>query len=285
MPSVSLVVIVHKQRDLLTRLLASVEGCCDDLLVVHDGSDEEGLRSLVEGAGGRFFERPRAFGQEAHRSFAWSEARFDWILRMDADEFPSEELKQWLRGFCVAADPGAGVSGYTCIMPLWNGHRIVTKNWYSGQLFLYHRQRIKNFGMPEQSPMSDGGIFEPLPLRLYHQPKRATYGFSNFLFRPQAWTWRRTIAHALLGKPTDLPCWRWTSEQWPLGWEQFRQRPLWTGFKRLIKFPVMQAVGMIRVGEFPILGECLQPAIHHFLIGVEVWRVQRKSKRPVSVSR
>lgn len=41
MPKVSLVVCLYKERDLLARLLHHAEGCYDDLVVVHDGSESE----------------------------------------------------------------------------------------------------------------------------------------------------------------------------------------------------------------------------------------------------
>ena len=56
-PQLSLVVCLYRERDMLARLLEQAAGCFDDLVVVHDGPDEEDVRSLVEAHGGRFFER------------------------------------------------------------------------------------------------------------------------------------------------------------------------------------------------------------------------------------
>ncbi len=149
----------------------------------------------------------------------WGQAKHDWILRLDADEFPGAEMKQWLHTFRHAPEPPPEISGYTCIWPLWNGSREVTKKWPPGRIFLFHRQRVRFFGMVEQMPVPDG-IYQPLDFILRHQPERKSYGLHNILVREQAYLWRERIANSLLGKPTDLPCWRWESEEWPLGWEQ-----------------------------------------------------------------
>src|SRR5258706_16364249 len=113
MPAVSLVVCLHQQRDLLERLLQKSAGCCDDLMVVHDGPDETDVRSLVEAAGGRFFERQCENQQEPHCPFAWGQAKQDGILKLDAEEFPAHELKLWVQAFRPPPEPGPATAGYT----------------------------------------------------------------------------------------------------------------------------------------------------------------------------
>jgi hypothetical protein len=181
---------------------------------------------------GVFFERPPAT-QEPHWPFAWGQAKHDWILRFDTDEFPGEEMKVWLKEFRGASEPPEEISGYTCIWPLWNGQRAVPKKWPAGRNSLFLKQRVRFFGMNEQTPIPDGR-YEPLDFVLHHQPKRKSYGMRNILFREQAKRGMKFIAHCPLGKPTDLNCWRRDSETWPEHWEQIRQRPLYTGCKRLL---------------------------------------------------
>lgn len=235
MPAVTLVVCVHLQRDFLERLIHESAGCYDELVVLHDIPDAQDVRSITEAAGGRFFERPPSFLQEPHWPFAWGQAQHDWILRFDADEFPSEEMKVWMREFRRAPEPSSDISGFTCIWPLWDGQRTVSKKWPSGRLFLFQKQRVRYFGMCEQSPIPDGRC-EPLDLILHHQPSgRKAYGLGNILLRKQSRRGAHFIAQCLLGKPSDLACWRWDKETWPLEWEQIRQRPMWTAVKRMVK--------------------------------------------------
>lgn len=278
MPAISLVVCLHQQRDLLARLLQRAAGCHDDLVVVHDGPDNTGARAVVEAAGGRFFERPRAFQQEPHWPFAWEQAAHDWILRLDADEFPGAELAAWLKAFRVAPEPPENISGYTCIWPLWDGQRTVSKKWPDGRLFLFRKRGVRFFGMCEQSPIPDGRC-EPLELILHHQPGRKSHGLINILFRDQSRRVVAIIANSLLGKPTDLICWRWESDAWPVGWEQIRQRPLPTAFRRLTVETLRGLRDQWRREKkvFPLVA--LGSPVQHALMGVAFWKLRRRRRK------
>lgn len=228
--------------------------------------------------GGRYFEGPRCDQQEPHWPFAWWQARHDWILRLDADEFPSEELKDWLRQFRNGPEPAPDISGYTCIWPLWNGRKTVTTRWPDGRIFLIHKQRVRFFGMVEQVPIPDT-YYQPLEFVLHHQPKRRSYGVHNILFRSQAYNWRRVIAQSLMGKPTDLACWRWTSDEWPSPWNWIRRHPLRYSIRSLIWFPFCQLKDMLTANELPNASACLNPGLHHFMLGLRVFLEKRRYRK------
>ena len=278
MPALSLVVCVYREGELLTRLLRATIGCYDDLVVVHDGPDTTGVRAVAESAGGRFFERPRAHQQEPHWPFAWQQARRDWILRLDADELPSAELKTWLQGFCRGPEPGEGISGFTCIWPLWNGRRAVSQRWPAGRNFLLHRQRVRFFGMVEHTPVPDGR-FEPLEMVLCHQPVRRSYGLANLLLRKQAYRWRARIARSLLDMPEKLECWRWENRSWPPLWEQIRERPLRTAAWRLIHGTLAGLRDQWRAEHRCWPFAAVSGPVHHALIALEYWRLRQLQAR------
>jgi hypothetical protein len=276
MPAISLVVCLYQQRDLLARLIRESAGCYDDLVVVHDGPDTTDVRSVVETAGGRFFERTHEFQQEPHWPFAWGQARHDWILRLDADEFPSTEMKAWLLEFRRAPEPPAAISGYVCIWPMWNGKRAISKKWPAGRNFLFNKHCVRFFGMVEQVPVPDAK-YKPLNLILRHEiAGRAINSLQNILLRKQAALWRECIARSLLGKPTDLACWRWENAAWPREWEQIRQRPLWTAGKRLVKGTLLTLRDQWTMERrlFPIVA--LEISLHHALICIKFWCLRRR---------
>ena len=314
MPAVSLVVCVYRERALLERLLREAAGLWDDLVVVHDGPEEGSaapaqppaldyasepmerfsstypepsgpattgsIHALVRSHGGRFFEGGRCRQQEPHWPFAWRQARHDWILRLDADEFPSAEMKAWLQTFRTAPEGGPEVSGYTCLWPLWDGRRAVTDRWPPGRHFLFHRQRVRFFGMVEQVPIADLE-YQPLDLVLHHQPTRKSHGVRNILFRQQAYAWRRVIADSLLRRPTDLPRWRWEARDWPEMWQHLRRHPLRHSVSSLLRFPLRQARSMRAARQRPILSACLNPGLHHFMLGLQVFAARQRRSGPL----
>lgn len=274
MPAISLVICVYQQRDFLARLLSHSEGCFDELIVVHDGPDTAGVREIAEKAGGRFFERPRECQQEPHWPFGWGEARHNWILRLDADEFPGNELKQWLIAFRTAPEPPAEISGHTCIWPLWDGRKAVSQKWPADRLFFFHKQRVRFFGMCEQTPVPDGRCL-PLDFILHHQPERRSHSLANVLLREDGRRVARIVARSLLKMPADLVCWRWESQPWPAGWEQIRRHPLKTAVKRLIVGTLRGMRDQWRREKrvWPVVA--FSGPVHHALICVKFWRLRR----------
>jgi hypothetical protein len=132
--------------------------------------------------------------------------------------------------------------------------------------------------MVEQTPIPDGR-FEPLDLILRHEPPgRKGFGLSNIVVRKQAYYWRECIARSLQGKPTDLACWRWKNEAWPMEWEQIRRHPLWTALQRLVKGTASGLRDEWRAEKrlFPFVA--IGGPLHHALICFEFWRLRRRMK-------
>lgn len=279
MPAITLVVCLYNEADLLQRLIERTQGCYDELIVVHDGQDTMGTRAIVEAAGGRFFERPRAFQQEPHWPFAWGEAKHDWILRMDADEAPSFALAEWLKNFRVTPETVADVSGYTCVWPLWNGKRQVASHWPGNRIFLLHRQRVRFIGMAEQVPVPDGR-WEKLSLVLEHRPQRLSYGLRYVFTRPQAANWRRVIAESLLpDTPAHLEQWRWEKRPWPEAWEVVRTRPVRTALIRVLWWFPCSLIEQWRIEGRPFPMAVLTPLLMQSLICLKYIRLRRQKRR------
>jgi hypothetical protein len=111
---------------------------------------------------------------------------------------------------------------------------------------------------------------------LRHEPLRKSYGLVNVLLRKQAYRWRERIATSLLGKPTDLACWRWESSEWPPAWEQIRQKPLRTALVRLTRWTLMGLRDQWRLEGWLFPFAALNGPVHHALICWEYWQLQRR---------
>jgi glycosyltransferase involved in cell wall biosynthesis len=230
------------------------------------GSPRSGsVHELVVSYGGRFFEGPRCFQQEPHWPFSWWAARHDWILKLDADEFPSDSLKQWLVKFRNDHIAIRGISGYTSIWPLWNGVSQETTNIPEWRLFVIDRRDISYVGMAEQVPEM-ASLIKKTGLILNHIPNRKSFGLSNILARNQAYNWRKIISLSIMNSALLMPRWNYQSHLWPYHWEQIKKNPLRTGVKRFIKAFINDLVNRPKSGHKILIEETIGTATHQLLM-------------------
>ena len=234
------------------------------------------IHELVEAYGGRFYEGPRCFQQEPHWPFAWWAAKHDWLLRLDADEFPSTQFKQWLLNFTLGDT--LETPGFLLKWPLWDGSHEIWKNTYPNRVALFMKHRVSMFGMVEQSPMPKAGCFQPLDYLLHHQPHRKSFGLANLLLREQAYRWRRVISSSLMLQPKCLPVWQYSSDHWSSHWEVMLSNPLAFGIKSLLRSPIRQAIDAIKQGSEFRLDAFLGTGMHQFLMAATIF-AKRKYHR------
>jgi hypothetical protein len=245
--------------------------------VIHDGPDFEGVGNLVAQYDGRFIERSRSFSQEPHLPFAFGQAHYDWILRFDADEYPSAALRNWLIDFRQHENVDT-TTGFYCIWPVWNGRKAITQHWPNKRLFLFNRQRVSYIGVCEQGPLPESRC-EKLPLVLRHEPPGASHGFENLFRKKRTRQARENAAVALLGSPLAQPCWRYSKENWPPLWEEVKQHPFLVCLKRLLIWPWRHAIAMTLAGDLPRPSVFLHAGIFNAWLCFDFWRLRRKQSR------
>ncbi len=92
---VSCTIIAKNEVDRIERAIRSVEGLVDEVLVIDSGSTD-GTQALAERLGARVIHNDWV-GYGPQKRFAEDQARHDWILNLDADEWLSEPLRDELR--------------------------------------------------------------------------------------------------------------------------------------------------------------------------------------------
>lgn len=206
--SVSGVVVAHHEEAVIDRCLASLDGVVDELIVVHDGPCADQTLAIAERHGARVFVRPRSGNPEAHTVFAYEQARGEWLLNIDADEFLSPALHDAIRP--LAADPL--VNGYEFLWLMWDGERYITSEG-PYKLALHRRLATHLLGMLQSRERIDGTT-RRLDLHLEHRPR-----YNNFTWGTMRRKWRRWArVHAveLTGAYADIPKFNWDGpEDWP----------------------------------------------------------------------
>lgn len=95
MNRLSVCLVAQNEQDNLPRVLQSVQGIADEIIVVDGGSTDR-TQEIAREHGAKVYLRP--FTNHAdQKNYAASLASQDWIFLLDADEELSEELKESVR--------------------------------------------------------------------------------------------------------------------------------------------------------------------------------------------
>lgn len=121
----SLVVITHNEAANIARCLDSVPFAAEKLII--DSGSTDATVAIAQARGARVVHQDwLGFGPQ--RNFASTQARHDWILVLDADEFLSDELVQE----CERRLPGILASGLAAIF-------LRRTTWYMGAPMRWYR--------------------------------------------------------------------------------------------------------------------------------------------------
>lgn len=92
MPQLSVVIITFNEEKNIGRCLESIQGIADDVVIV-DSFSTDATESISKKHNVNFISR-KWEGYSASKNFANAQAKYDWVLSLDADEALSEELKK-----------------------------------------------------------------------------------------------------------------------------------------------------------------------------------------------
>lgn len=144
MTSLSVCIITYNEEKNLPRLLQSIQGIADEIVVMDSGSQDRTLE-LARIAGARVFQRPfRDFGDQ--KNFAAAQAAHDWVLSLDADEELSEELQESLRAWKVET-------------PKFDVYEMARRTWYLGAWVWHSRwypDRQRKLYLRDKAKFSNG---------------------------------------------------------------------------------------------------------------------------------
>jgi glycosyltransferase involved in cell wall biosynthesis len=210
--SVSACLVVRNEEAVLERCLASLNGVVDETVLVHDGECEDTTLEIAARYGCRVFTRPLVGHAEAATVFAFEQARSEWILSIDADEFLSSSLREQLRELVSNED----VSGYELLWRMWDGERYITERG-PYKLALFRRSKVHLLGMIHGAETVDPPVSR-IELQLEHRPQ-----YNNLALRTVLTKWRRWArinAREFLMPFADLPKFNW---QGPSDWPRRRR--------------------------------------------------------------
>ena len=117
MGNFSIVIVVKNGAGIIGRLLQSVKGLSDDIIVCDSGSTDNTIE-IATGMGASVFSIPwEGYGRSKNVAIGY--ARYNWILSLDADEKVDEELYAELQACSLENDQVV--------------YQVLWKNFFAGQ--------------------------------------------------------------------------------------------------------------------------------------------------------
>ncbi len=209
-PTISACVVARNEERLLERCLSSFADLVDEIVFVHDGPCADRTLQIAEKYGCRIFVQPLRGHADASKVFAFNQARCEWILGVDADEFLSSGLRAHLHE--LVSDPA--INGYRLLWPFWDGARYVSspeKSWH--KLSLYRRSALHAVGVLHLTIHVDDPVVD-VDHHLEHRPE-----YNNWTLRTTFTKWRawaRISAREYLTDYSEFPTFNWHGPtQWP----------------------------------------------------------------------
>jgi glycosyltransferase involved in cell wall biosynthesis len=206
--SISACLVLRNEETVVERCLASLVDVVDEVVLVHDGECQDRTLEIARRYGCRVYVRPLVGHAEASTVFAYEQARGEWILSIDADEYLSEPLRSRLRGLASDED----VNGYELLWRMWDGERYITENG-PYKLALFRRSKVHLLGMIHGIERVDEPICR-LELQLEHRPRYNNLALATVLTKWRRWA--RINAREFLMSYADIPRFNWDGPtDWP----------------------------------------------------------------------
>lgn len=165
--------VVYHEQELIQRCLESIKHVADEIIVIHDGPCSDQTMTIARKYTDKVWERERLEGSDPHRLYILEQSRNNWVFMIDADEFLSANLHDFLKN--ATLDESLG--GYAFKWPLWDGNQYVTHTNYRACLF--NRENAWAVGLHNFSIQSVAEI-KKVDLVLEHQPRQNKVSFKRF---------------------------------------------------------------------------------------------------------
>jgi glycosyltransferase involved in cell wall biosynthesis len=266
--SISACIVVHNEEPLIRRCLASVAPVVDEIVVVHDGECSDRTLDICREFTDRIHVREHIGEAEPHRVFTFEQAKGEWIVIVDADEFLSVEAQRSLRRL-VADDR---VDAYSFVWPVYDGERYITSR-FPRKCCVFRKANMSFVGMPHEWPKVRGAV-RRTDLVLHHKPNYNNHTLGAF--RRKWMRWAAIRAQYVLKDFRDAPKFQVSQTDWPRRTLFGRRYPLIYGAGAAFHRLWMNYLGGFWQEGFAGLKISLLLGLDVFFWWWYLWRLKRK---------
>lgn len=183
---ITAILVVHNEEKLVRRCLNSIKPCAAEIIVIHDGPCRDNSLKIAAEFSDQVLEGTKYGCMEAHLVDGLYMAKHDWILRLDADEYLSDELIAHMSRLDLRE------TSVTHFLARWREWKdgVISKQNYTKKVVLFNKRHCVSIGLPHRT-VSVSGDNMTLDGYLEHTPPHVMYGFRDLVvkkLRPLALT-------------------------------------------------------------------------------------------------
>jgi len=174
---ISTIIPVYNEEKIIGEALKSLKGVVDEIIVIHDGVCKDNTLKIARKFTKNIYVRHHKGRSAFQVDFGLKKAKYNWILKIDADESLSKELQKNIKKLIKEKDVGA----FSFIHPLWDGKKCITKNW-PRKTVLVKKSKISYLAFPGfDASIPIKGRVKKTNYTLYHKPsKNQDVGWKGF---------------------------------------------------------------------------------------------------------
>ncbi|MCD8484638.1 glycosyltransferase family 2 protein [Candidatus Woesebacteria bacterium] len=182
----SVVYATYNEEKNIARSLASIEDIADEIIVV-DGSSPDSTREIAKEHGARVIKTTNKPIFHINKQMAMDEAKYPWVLQMDADEVVDDTMKRHIREILATEDLSKSAAGYWLQRKNWFLNRFLTKGgqYPDPVIRFYQRGKARLPMKTVHEQMEVDGAVETLRGHLLHYNSPT---FSDYLRKSNTYT-------------------------------------------------------------------------------------------------
>lgn len=266
--------IVYNEEKVIQRALESVKGIVDEIIVMHDGPCSDNTLKIAKKYTKNIFIMPRKKRAALHMIDAFKKCKNDWMVKLDADEFLSTELRENINR--LAQDKQA--DAYTFKWLLWNEGRYLSKNW-PRKKSMFRKSKLSFLQFPGWDEPGTKGKVVQTDYLLEHRPQKGNDLFWSFkeYWKKALQRYGKTHAEYTLRDFDSFEKYQYERTDFPPIVRIRRKFPLLTApiFSVVAFFKVLLSGGAWKEGLFVLKG-ATDTAIYYLWLGITLHKLKKE---------
>ncbi len=209
---ISAIIPVYNEDRIIGEALGSLKGVVDEIILVHDGKCGDNTLKIAKKFTKRIYTIPHKGRSAFPTAFGLKKAKYNWVLKIDADESLSDEFRKNIRNLIREKN----VDSFSFIHPLWDGKKGITKTW-PRKTALVRKSKIAYLGFPGfDMSIRTKGRNKKTPYIIRHKPlKNQDVGWKEFREKVLK-DYAQNQAKNLLKEFKDFPTFQYDKDDFPM---------------------------------------------------------------------